>query len=451
MEGPGGRGLSGASACPRKALVKGTFGVRITLSYGQGDVIQVELDDHRVAGIIHPNRVTVTDERQVLERALSQPLGGGSCDRFLKDARDVLFIVNDATRPTPTARVLEALVPRLAGHQIHFLVATGSHRAPTDAECRRIFGELYERYRSHITMHDARRSEDMVYVGRSPRGTETFINRIAMDAQKTIVIGSVEPHYFAGYTGGRKAFLPGVAGYQTIEQNHRFALMAEAGTMALKGNPVHEDMIDALEPLAQKEIFAIMTILDGEHRICACTAGDLHQSFAAAVERAEEVFAVRIRDRVDVVVSVANFPMDVDLYQSQKALENGKLALREGGILILVSKCRTGVGPETFARLLTDASTPHDALSRIERGYKLGYHKAAKIAEIAMRAQIWAATDLKDSLLEALFIRPIHDLQGAVHEALQEKGSQAKVLFLMDGGLTVPLLPADEHAGGRGD
>ena len=414
--------------------------MRIQVPYGQHDVLTVQLDEGRVAGVVHPNEVPVGDQKKTLEAALNQPINSKSFDKFLEDARDVLFIVNDATRPTPTAKVLEMLAPRLEGQQVNFIVATGIHRAPVPEEYQRIFGKFYEIYRDRIVAHDAKRDQDMVYIGKSKNGTEMYVNRMGVDAHKIVIIGSVEPHYFAGYTGGRKAFLPGIASYKTVEQNHKFALRMEAQALALEGNPVHEDMIDALKTIEGKEIFAIMTVLNSEHRIYASTAGHIHDSFQAAIEKANDVFAVKIGSKADVVVTVAPFPMDVDLYQAQKALDNGKLALKDGGVLILVAKCRTGVGHETFARLLNSSKTPQDALNQIDREYKLGYHKAAKMAEIGLWAQMYGVTDLEDSLLEGCFLKPYHDLQEAVDQALKEKGPGAKVLFLMAGSLTVPIV-----------
>jgi len=139
-------------------------------------------------------------------------------------------------------------------------------------------------------------------------------------------------------------------------------------------------------------------------------------------------------------VVIARYPMDVDLYQSQKALDNGKLGLNEGGILILVSKCRTGVGGKTFFELLAGSKDPKEALKRIDRGYVLGYHKAAKMAEIALWAEIWAVTDLPDADIESVFMRPFSDIQQALDRALEVKGREAKILFLMDGSLTVPMI-----------
>ncbi len=265
------------------------------------------------------------------------------------------------------------------------------------------------------------------------------MNKAGVEADKFIIISSVEPHYFAGYTGGRKSFLPGIAGYKTIEQNHKLALVPEAKALALDGNPVHEDMIDAIKTVKQ-EIFSIMTVLDKHHKVYATCSGHINDSFHAAIDRANEVFAAPLKEKADIVVSVVKFPQDIDLYQAQKGIDNAKLALKEDGIMILVAKCRCGIGGKAFADLLGSCDTPKAALDKIEKGYVLGYHKAAKMAEIGLWAQMWAVTDVEPDVISKLFIKPFSDLQTAVDQALEEKGKDASVLFLMDGGLTVPMV-----------
>ncbi len=420
--------------------------MRIDVPYGKDEHLAVELPEARLAGILEPNDVPIADERETLLRDVREPLDAPPLAEFLRGGQEVLFIVNDATRPTPTARVLDAIgdvleadgAGPLAEAPIRFIVATGIHRAPTEEEYRQCFGAHLDTFRDRIHAHDAR-TDEMVTLGTSKNGTVMEVNRLGAEAAKIVIIGSVEPHYFAGYTGGRKSFLPGIASHRTIEQNHKLALSSDAKALALEGNPVHEDMIDALATV-RTEVFSIQTVLDKHHRIYAATAGHIHRSFEAAIERANEVFAARIPRREDVVVSVVEHPQEIDLYQAQKGLDNGKLALAKGGVLILAAKCRTGLGEESFADLLTSASSPQDALDRIGRQYVLGYHKAAKMAEIGLWAEMWGVTDLPDAQLEGMFIRPFPDLQSAVDAALEKKGPTARVLFLMDGGLTVPLV-----------
>ncbi|UCD71912.1 MAG: nickel-dependent lactate racemase, partial [Syntrophobacterales bacterium] len=287
--------------------------MEIPIPYGQEQVL-IRVPDENVLGVVHPNRVNTNAERKTLLRALEGPAESPSFSDFLDDARDVLFIVNDGTRPTPTAKVLEILYDRIGGIDSRFIVATGAHRAPTKEEFRFIFGPLCVEFRKRIHVHDSRNSSQMVHVGASRNGTEMYVNRLALEAHKLVAVGSVEPHYVAGYTGGRKFFLPGIASYGTIEQNHGHAVRPDAKALTLTGNPVHEDMIDALQAIRDKEIFSIQLVLDRDRRIYAATVGNIHASFDSAVERANEVFCADISEKADIVVSVATYPMDVDLY-----------------------------------------------------------------------------------------------------------------------------------------
>jgi nickel-dependent lactate racemase len=414
--------------------------VDIKIPYGR-DTIGVKVPEQNFAGCLEMNKVDAgASEAEILEIALKHPEGDISFEGFVKDAEDILIIANDATRPTPTARILDILLGHVADTKLRFLVATGIHRAPTEEELDYIFGRHLKIFRPEIYIHDSRKGEEMEYIGTSKNSTPMYINRLALEARKIVIIGSVEPHYFAGYTGGRKALLPGIAGYETIEKNHKHALRQEAMSLALEGNPVHEDMVDACDILKNKEIFSVQVVLDSSGCIYSASAGSLEGSFEQAVKKAEEVFCVKTPFKTEIVVTAAPYPMDIDLYQSQKALENGKLALKDGGILILVSKCRTGVGDDVFVKLLKNSSDPKQALENIDGEYKLGYHKAAKIAEIAMRAEIWAATGLEPDVLSDIFIKPMDSVQAAVDRALKIKGPEAKILFIPHGSITVPLV-----------
>ncbi len=414
--------------------------MKISVPYGKDGTMTAELDDSIQPKFLEANDVTIADQDQVIAQSVANPINSKSFDAFLQDAKNVLVIVNDATRPTPTHKVLDVIFDSLSNTDYRFIIATGAHRGPSEEEYVQIFGDYYQQIKDRIIVHDARKEEEMVFLGDSSNGTPMYVNKAGVEADRIIIISSVEPHYFAGYTGGRKSFLPGIAGYKTIEQNHKLALVPEACALALQGNPVHEDMVDAIKTVKQ-EIFSIMTVLDKHHNVYAACSGHIHDSFHAAIDRANEVFAAPLDEKADIVVSVVKFPQDIDLYQAQKGIDNAKLALRENGIMILVAKCRCGIGGKAFADLLGSCDTPKAALEKIEQGYVLGYHKAAKMAEIGLWAQMWAVTDVAPEVISPLFITPFSNLQSALDRALEEKGTAARVLFLMDGGLTVPMVP----------
>ncbi len=411
--------------------------MRIEIPYGH-DILETYIDDENFSEIVYPNKVEVKDETETLHHALENPISSKPFKDFLADKGKLLFIVNDGTRPTPTAKVLDIIHDQIKDYDITFIIATGVHRAPTEEELQEIFGKYLGEYRDRIHSHDAK-NDEMINLGKSKNGTEMEVNKLGMEADKIVIIGSVEPHYFAGYTGGRKAFLPGIASYKTIEQNHKLALKMSAQAMKLKGNPVHEDMEDAIQTIKDKEIFAIMTVLDRDDKIYAATAGNITDSLLAAIDKSHEVFSVEIKQKADIVVAVAPHPMDVDLYQSQKALDNAKYALNDNGILILVSRCRSGIGHDTFAKLLASASDPQDALEKIEKKYVLGYHKAAKMAEIARWAKMWAVTSIDFDMIRSMFITPFPTIQQALDKAVFEKGKE-KILFMMSASMTIPRL-----------
>ncbi|MDR3170685.1 MAG: nickel-dependent lactate racemase [Treponema sp.] len=421
--------------------------MKLTIPY-LNTTLPLEFPDENLLAVAEPNDFTVALSPEAI---LQESMGAGgktgqALETFLQGSSRVLIIINDATRPTPTETMLGVLRPifeqaGLQSENLTFLVATGAHRGPTEEEYRQILGVHYNTLRTRCVHHDARKDEDMVDLGTTRNGTPILLNKRIFEADRIIVTGSVEPHYFAGFTGGRKAFLPGIAAYKTIQANHKQALSPQARSLALEGNPVHEDMMDAL-PLIKAPVFSLMTVLDKEQQVAAASAGDLMASFYAAVEIARKIFCVSIPAKADIVVSVAKFPMDIDLYQSQKAIDNGAIALKDGGTLILVSSCRDGIGDAAYAKLLAAASSPADALERIRAEYKLGYHKAAKMAAVSARATVKAVTELPAERLKSMFIESAPSPQNALDEAITKARAQGvvtpKILILPDGCVTVP-------------
>lgn len=410
------------------------------LSIPYGDMIDtIELADGNVGQVVLPNSVPLVDETETLQAAIFHPLKSPGLAEFLKDRNNILLIVNDATRPTPTGLVLEIIYPLLTDKNFKVIIATGSHRAPTEEEYHFIFGKFYRELKDRIHVHDAKES-DCFSLGKTRRGNEIMLNTLIREADAIIPIGSIEPHYFAGYTGGRKSFMPGVASYDCITANHQLAISRDAQAMVLKGNPVAEEFDDVQELLESLNIFAIMTVLDGEHRVYAAAAGNLKDSFYSLLPKADEVFVVPIQRTADIVVTVALKPNDIDLYQSLKALDNGKMALKDGGIIILVSACRSGIGSRAFLDLLSSEASCTAVINKLDREYKLGYHKAGKMAEIGVNARMWAVTPLDKDLIGKAHMRPFSSISEALQEALREKGPAAKVIFIMDGSLTLPKL-----------
>ncbi|MGD1822296.1 MAG: nickel-dependent lactate racemase [Pleomorphochaeta sp.] len=402
------------------------------------EIVNITIKDD--TKIISPKDVLVKNQESIITKSLNNPINSKSLNDFIYNKDKILIIVNDGTRPTPTAKVLETIFPIIKKKQITIMIATGVHRIANENELIHILGNTYDNLKDKVISHEARKAEDLQYIGTSRNGTPLEINKEVLNNEALIVIGSVEPHYFAGYTGGRKAIMPGVASFKSIEANHKHALDYRAKALNLKDNPVHLDMVDVLSLLGDKPIYSIMSVMDRNHNIYEITSGNIIDSFDQAIKYANEVFTQEINEKYDIVISVATSPMDIDLYQSQKAIDNGKLALKDNGILILVSACLEGVGEKAFYDLLKSCSTPEEVLENISNNYKLGYHKAGKMAEVMTWANIYVVSELENKLWEDIFIQPFGSIQDAINCATKIKGKNATFCLLTDGCITVPLL-----------
>jgi nickel-dependent lactate racemase len=413
--------------------------VKISLPYG-GSNVRVQVPDENVLAVIEPREVQIGESSARVRDALQKPVPGISLEALLRSHPGTLFIVNDVERATPTAAVLDDLERlNLLPDSAEFIVATGTHAWPGPAGLETVFRRRLPEVASRVHVHDGRDEKSHVRVGRTSRGTDVLLDRRVVEAEALVVIGSVEPHYFAGFTGGRKGLFPGIAAYPSIEKNHRLAMGSGSQVMRLQGNPVHEDMAEAAGLLGDKPVFSIQVVLDGGNRVCGAFAGGLSDSLHQAAQLAEKIYGVPVAEPADIVVAVVDPPLDRSLYQAHKAIENTRSAVKPGGILILAAACSEGIGDDSFVRLLSASRDPEDVLLRADRDYRLGFHKAARIADLARRISLLAVTRLEPDVLKSVFMHPFDDLQSALDASLGEK-PEAKILFVLSAGLLVPLI-----------
>jgi nickel-dependent lactate racemase len=412
-----------------------------------GGTTPVEIDASRIGGVLGADVEETADPEAVLRAALTTP--GAEFEDFLAGAPSpLLVVVNDGTRPTPSAEVLALLRPALEewlkspSNELSFVVATGTHRAALPEEIERIFGaDLAEAHAERIFCHDSHDKDGLVCLARTTRGTSVWVNRLMAEAESMVLISSVEPHYFAGYTGGRKSLFPGLAGYETVWANHRLSMEAGSEYLVLAGNPVHEDLEEATAlGMAGKHVYSIQLVLDKEHRVGFASAGPLEKTFEEAVAVAEKQFVLDLDRAYEVVVAAAPYPMDCNFYQTNKAIQSGALAVKEGGILIVVSECRYGLGEnQTVFDTLAAVDSPRRALGEVgARAYELGVQQATRIASILEKVDIWVVSALEDEEVGAMFMTPFADLQTAVDAALARQGETAQVLLLTEASISVP-------------
>jgi nickel-dependent lactate racemase len=296
-----------------------------------------------------------------------------------------LFVVNDHARPTPTTAILSCMDPPLEDWADPvFVVATGSHRPPGKEELESIFGvDLLGTMEDRILIHEAGESA-MVSVGRTVRGTQVSVNEALFDCRQLVTIGSVEPHYFAGYTGGRKSIIPGLASFETIRQNHAMTLDPGSRVLELRDNPLNLDLeegtrmvLEAARRSGLESIVAVnaVNLLAG---IFHLDRGSMEGSVERCREAADNLFVGRVGGLYPVVIAVAGYPLSRDLYQALKAFEHGRMTLSPGGVLILVSDCDMGLGPDHFARLMT-GSEAGEMKRRMAEDFELGAQKFANL------------------------------------------------------------------------
>jgi len=407
---------------------------KVRILYGDRPV-HLDIPEERLLGVYGIEAPPQVDVDEMLEEALDSPVNSDRLDEIR--ASKVLIVVNDSARLTPTPKMLDHVLPRLEG-DVRVIVATGTHRPPTEEEYRElILGHHYDKLRERTTYHDSRGSE-FTDLGKTTRGTPILINSEAFRSDLVVTLGSVEPHYFAGYTGGRKSIAPGLCAYECVEANHKMALLPDAALGRLRGNPLHEDLEEVVRKVAEKvRIFSLNVAITGEGRAWAARSGDIFDSFYSLVEEVESRYSVELPEQADIVVAVAPGEMGIDLYQSHKALEAAKPLVREGGIVILVAPCWDGIGPRNFYDLLAGRSR-EDIKEYVWKNYKLGYHKSAKIVELLDKAEVYAVTDLDPKVLERIGFKPFSDPQEALNEALARVGG--KVAVLPEASLVVPRL-----------
>ena len=410
------------------------------LSFKIGTETQmVDVEPNHLLGVLEPNQVPagLTGEAAV-RQALAQPIGAPCLGEIVRPGETVAIVTSDITRPMPTWTVMPALLDALyaagiAPEDITLVFALGSHRGHTEEEKRHLAGERAWR---EITCVDLDVT-DCVHVGVTSRGTPVDIDRRVVAADRRICLGNIEYHYFAGYSGGAKAIMPGVSTRAAIQANHCRMVQPEACAGRLAGNPVREDIEEAAAMVGVD--FILNVVLDAHKDIIRAVAGDVTAAHRAGCAFLDTLYRKEVPQRADIVlVSQGGAPKDMNLYQTQKALDNAKHAVKPGGVIVLIGSCKEGLGESTFEEWMTTAPTAHSLIERIQREFRLGGHKAAAIAMVLENADIYLVSELEDGFVEKLFMKPFHTVEAAYAAARAKCGPEATVLAMPYGGSTLP-------------
>ena len=410
------------------------------VTVGYGDSYQnVDIAPENLMGIMKANTVKydLVGAAEV-QRALDAPIGTATLHEIVMPGESIAIITSDITRPLPTWEILPPILEELyrAGikkSDISIVLALGSHRMHTEEEKRRLVGPAVY---GDIRVVDSL-SEEMVSFGKTMVGTPVDINQTVAEADRRICLGNVEYHYFAGYSGGAKAIMPGVSTPGAISVNHALMVDPLACAGNLDTNPVRLDIEEAARMVGVD--FLVNVVLDEEKQIIKACAGDVVAAHREACRFLDSLYRIDIPHRADIVIdSQGGSPKDLNLYQTQKALDNSKYAVRPGGIVILVGSCKEGLGNACFGEWMHAAQTPQDIIDRLQTEFVLGGHKAAAVAKIQMMADVFLVSDLNPDLARDCFFTPFETLQDAYDEAVRRIGFDAQVLVMPHGGSTVP-------------
>ncbi|MGH3490215.1 MAG: nickel-dependent lactate racemase [Actinopolymorphaceae bacterium] len=421
--------------------------IMVRLAYGD-DGLDVRLPAERTALVQPRYRPGVADPGATLTEALRRPVAGPPLREMVRKGQTVAISACDITRPQPRQLMIPAVLAELAAvvrpDDITILVATGTHRANTDAELRAMFGdEVAGSVR--ILNHDARNDADLVWCGRHGEDVPVWLNRAWVDADVRLTTGFVEPHFFAGFSGGPKLVAPGLAGLQTVLTLHDAVRIGDprATWGIIEGNPVHDD-VRAIAAATGVD-FAFDVILNRDQEIVGAYAGELFAMHRAACAAAKDNAMAPVDAAFDVVLTTnSGFPLDQNLYQAVKGMSAAAEVVRPGGVIVCAAECRDGFPDHgSYREVLTSAPSPESLLERIAARS----HTVPDQWQVQVQARIQAKARVvvHSAYLSADDLRAAHldhtaDVEKTVAEALHAAGDSARVCVLPEGPQTIPYL-----------
>jgi len=416
--------------------------MKINFPYGRTR-IPFEIEDSRISAILESKAEEYKPElsqTELVENALSSPVESEKLSVIAKDAKKVVIISSDHTRPVPSRITMPVILKELRALNkevdITILVATGMHRATTHEELVDKYGEEIVN-NEKIVVHDAYKDEDMIHLGTLPSGGELWVNKLVGEADLLMAEGFIEPHFFAGFSGGRKSVLPGVASKKTVLWNHnaRFIAHNNARAGSIKGNPIHEDMLFAAK--AAKLRFILNVVINSEKKVIAAFSGDLEKAHAKGCEFVSNLAQVNKVVSPIVMVTNGGYPRDQNMYQTVKGLTAAEACVEENGVIIMTSSISDGHGGEFFYHLLADEKSAADAKAHLDSvppsETQFDQWEAQILARILTKCTvIIVSKDCSPKMITDMHMLHALTIEEALEKAEEIKG-KSKITVIPDG------------------
>ncbi len=421
--------------------------MQVRLAYGKTG-LPIELPDDRSVTVVEPQFVPgLTDPRETLRRALRAPLSSPPLRDLAQSSDKVGIVFSDITRPTPHHLLIPAVLEELAHipqRNITLFNALGTHRPNTDAELRGMLGDdLVNGYR--LVQNNAFDPATQVRVGVTSRGHAIWLNRELVECDLKVLMGFIEPHFFAGFSGGGKALMPGMAGQRTVLGNHDAGMIGNPNATwgITGGNPIWEEVREVA--LQADRLFLLNVTLNKDKAITGVFAGQLDAAHAAGCAFVKQTAMAAVPHPFDIVITTnSGYPLDLNLYQAVKGMSAAAQVVRQGGAIIVAADCWDGIPDHgLYGQLLREASSPQTLLDRIcAPGFLEQDQWQAQIqAIIQLRADVYVRTDnLTDAQIESALLKPCHCIEDTVAELLDHYGPEATICVLPEGPQTIPYI-----------
>ncbi len=417
--------------------------MQVDLPFGS-EAVAVQIPNHAEVSTLQECSA-VSDIRAEIRRALNNPIGCAPVWELAQGKSDAVIIINDTTRPTPSDLMLEALLADLTKAGIRetdvtVIIACGNHRPNTREEIRQMVGKnLAARLR--ILNHNCNDKQNLVAVGKTETGLPVWVNATVAKAAFKIATGLIAPHHTAGYSGGRKSIIPGVAGLETLRRHHSFPIRPyEPAFGWLKGNPFHEEALLMARRIGVD--FILNAVQSGTGNITMVVAGELEAAHEYGVAFCETSWDLKLPHRYDaVIVTPGGYPRDIDLHQSQKAMSSAEMVIEKGGIIVLIAECRDGIGK--YAQWLKQAQTPEEVIERFKKeGFTADHSSKAFMCAraLARHEVVIACSGISNNELAQMFFTPASSPQAAIDTALDRVGPNARILVLPNAVNCIPRL-----------